>query len=457
MMKNTTRSEAAHITKRLLRSLPTTRFEMNTLTRLAGIETTRALPTAAVECKRRPRLLINPDFVEAHCKRDEHLFLLVMHELWHVLLGHTRMYPRMTDAQNIAFDAIINAGLMREFNAPEYMGFFDQLNPADQFPGCLLRPPVGWPHNPVYPEEIGPPGTAQIIMRLYPAQNSRNTRMPLYEEVLNLLLRAGIFPMPLLLGNHSDEPINDPYMKEMMKQVTQEWPEIKMLEGRGYGGYVGRRTFHINPASEDARRVFSRTLQRTLLPRQGRQHSKARMSVKSEGGNGVLPNAHDRLSPAKRALGAPGTIWAQPGTTKARVPEHPSRSFVYLDVSGSMNFVLSNLLHLLVPYVAKGHAEAYQFSTQVHGLPFNQLNKGMLTTTGGTDINCVLEHALKVEPYVQRVLIVTDGQVGPPLPHLASAVQDRAMRLHVVLPHGCRLDKGVELISTTVVELPPIH
>ena len=37
--------------------------------------------------------------------RDEHLFLLVMHELHHVLLGHTRLFPRASRAHNIAFDA----------------------------------------------------------------------------------------------------------------------------------------------------------------------------------------------------------------------------------------------------------------------------------------------------------------------------------------------------------------
>jgi hypothetical protein len=72
-------------------------------------------------------------------------------------------------------------------------------------------------------------------------------------------------------------------------------------------------------------------------------------------------------------LGAPETMWAQPTTTRARIPERPSRSFVYLDVSGSMNFVLSNLLHLLLPYVANKQAEAFQFSTDVKPLPFAEL------------------------------------------------------------------------------------
>src|SRR5688500_11739042 len=91
---------ASQMMSRLMASMPAATCEMETFSRLAGIVATKEVPTAAMECKHRPRLLINPDFVEKHCKRDEHLFLLVMHELWHVMLAHTSLYPRVTQAQN---------------------------------------------------------------------------------------------------------------------------------------------------------------------------------------------------------------------------------------------------------------------------------------------------------------------------------------------------------------------
>ena len=108
----------------------------------------REIPTAAVTCEGRPRLLVNPDFVAERCARDEHLFLLVMHELWHVILAHTRLYPRATRAENIAFDAVINAGLWRQFPGVEYRGFFEALNPADSFPAaCCARRWAGRVHR----------------------------------------------------------------------------------------------------------------------------------------------------------------------------------------------------------------------------------------------------------------------------------------------------------------------
>jgi hypothetical protein len=54
------------------------------------------VPTAAVECQLQPRLLINPGFVEKHAETPEKLLVLVMHELHHVLLGHTTLFPAVT-------------------------------------------------------------------------------------------------------------------------------------------------------------------------------------------------------------------------------------------------------------------------------------------------------------------------------------------------------------------------
>ena len=89
------RGDTSQIMSRLLSSLPAATLEMETLARLAGIVASRKVPTAAMECKHRPRLLLNPDFIAKHCKRDEHILLLVMHELWHVMLAHTAVCIRV--------------------------------------------------------------------------------------------------------------------------------------------------------------------------------------------------------------------------------------------------------------------------------------------------------------------------------------------------------------------------
>ncbi|MDX2078825.1 MAG: hypothetical protein SFZ02_20495 [bacterium] len=456
-----TNSEATILKNRLTRCLPSARFEMETLCRLAGIEISRAVPTAAVECKRRPRLLINPDFVEKHCMRDEHLFLLVMHELWHVLLAHTRMHPRMTPVQNVAFDAIINAGLMAQFYQPEYMGFFDVINPADQFPHCLLRPPVGWPDEPVYPEGM-PDGTKEMVMRLYPKRRGRFSapKLPMYEDVLALLLKhADKMPMPsnapMLLGGYEGETIHDPLIKEMMGQVTQNWSFVP--GGRGTGGLNRRNKFEPSETSEDVRRAFSMVLQKTLSKRPGQEERIAKQHVPVIGGNGVIPNPRgDRMIHARRALGAPETLWAQPITIRTRMPERPSRAFVYLDVSGSMNYILGQCMYLLRPYLARKQAELYQFSTVVNPMKFAEIREGQVTGTGGTDINCVFAHLIDVLPRVDRVLIFTDGMVGTPRTDLVNGMEAYGARLYIVLPNNGKLDPVVGQMARAVVTLPAL-
>lgn len=457
-LRRITRSEDAAMTRRLLAAMPATHYEMETLTRLAGIKVSRSLPTAAVECKHRPNLLINPDFVAEHCPRDEHLFLLVMHELWHVQLAHTRMYPQMTTLQNIALDAVINAGLMRMFPEPEYRGFFDVVNPADKFPSCLLRPPEGWPYAPQYPKDVGPPGTEALLKRLYPPGNMHFGSPPLYEEVLSLLLQGGMKWIEagyMLLGNHDGRPTNDPIMKELINEMSDKLVPVG-FEGRGNGRRMGKRRYSITPGSEDMRRVFARTLRLTLGRRPGRSQRKGRTTDMSMGGSGVMPNPHDRTIHARRKMGGSTMLYTQPTEVRARLPEKPSRAFVYLDVSGSMNMILPHMLGLLLPYVADGRAEVFQFSNVVTPLSYQDLKRGDMTTTGGTDINPVLEHLVSVTPAVDKVLILTDGAVGLPRPDLKAAVLDLAPQLYVVIHHEGRMNNGMDALVTSLVRLPRI-
>ncbi len=460
--------DGTRLATRLVSCMKAGTFEMETLCRLAGIKTTTRIPTAAVECTQRPRLLLNPDFVGRHCERDEHLLLLVMHELWHVLLAHTRLYPRVTMAHNIAFDAIINAGLARLFAEPEYRGFFEAINPADKFPHMLLRPPVGWPAAPQYPEDgtdNSPAGTRRMLQLLYPEHGRARWSMPLYEEILALLLQYAAehgLVVPLLLGDHDPnsregQVLNNPLFGDMLRRMVKNWPQSPIPMGQRSGGSEGYDWLSaMGPSSEQARRAFADLLRRTLTTRHGTQQRRSRSSVPETTGVNVLPNARDRLAPARKAVGGPGTLWAQPGHVRARVPQTPARAFVYLDVSGSMERVLPHLLGLLVPYVINGEADVYQFSTIVEHLPLVDLRDAKLKTSGGTDINCVLAHVVEVKPAVHKILVLTDGYTGTPSDQLADRLREQQIRMYVVMPFETHFRDDLEGISTTMTILPAV-
>ncbi|MFT7464729.1 MAG: putative metal-dependent peptidase, partial [Pseudohongiellaceae bacterium] len=136
-------SDNEALSRRLFNVVPAASYQMEKLLSLVDIVFSDAVPTAAVECTRAPRMLLNPTFVREFCQRDGHLLMLVMHELHHVILGHTSLFPRHSLTHNIAFDAVINAMLCRQF--PSEADFFRSTNGWDSFPGRLLRPSPGWP------------------------------------------------------------------------------------------------------------------------------------------------------------------------------------------------------------------------------------------------------------------------------------------------------------------------
>ena len=457
---------AADVTRRLLQAMPAATFELEGFTRLAQIRMTRRIPTAAVEAKYRPQLLINPDFIQTYCQRDEHLFLLVMHELLHVLLAHTSMYTMLTKAHNIAFDAIINARLSRHFNDPIYRGFFERLNSADQFPHLLLRPPEGWPDNPVYPTDVGPLGTERILKQLYPLPSVKRQRLPFYSEILDLIKQdqrdrgQNADGEPTLLGDHESDGYDevDETFAEAVERMAEDWPMQTGKSGPAGNGTKGTREWQVDPqkSSYQARRVFANVLRRSVGPERGVLRRRERAPLSDLIGNGVLPNARDRLMPARQHLGVNGVLWTQVNTYKARINHESVRAHVYLDVSASMREVLPYLVHLLIPYVKQQRASVFQFSTKVEPLSLQQLRQGNIQSTGGTAIQCVFRHLLNDAPRVKRAVLVTDGQVGRAAANYKQQLAAKGVKIHAVLPAEARNDRFLKEFAATITVLPSV-
>ena len=167
--------------------LPAGRYALAGLLRLLDVVETDAVPTAAVECHAQPQLLINPAFVAEHANTPEKLMMLVLHEIHHVLLGHTRRLSGSTPADNFVFDCVINALLCRMFPQPAYTALFRDFYPDDIFLACLLRPPADW--NPVIRKVPVPPALAdrgfgparQVYQSLYSTEGAS------YEDIRNVL------------------------------------------------------------------------------------------------------------------------------------------------------------------------------------------------------------------------------------------------------------------------------
>ncbi|MBU6290300.1 MAG: hypothetical protein KGS10_19245, partial [Chloroflexi bacterium] len=181
----------ASLTDRIFSALPAGDYCMPALMKVLEVVETDRVPTASIECTDWPRLLINPAFVARHANTPEKLLMLVLHELHHVILGHTRNVRRPGPIENLAFDMVINAMLSRSVRDPRARALLTDTYDPGRLPEALLRPPYGFRQSRERDRELAeaplpwhahaPPGLRGIYSRLYFGPGAT------YSEILDLL------------------------------------------------------------------------------------------------------------------------------------------------------------------------------------------------------------------------------------------------------------------------------
>ena len=108
---------------------------------------------------------------------------------------------------------------------------------------------------------------------------------------------------------------------------------------------------------------------------------------------------------------------------------------MYFDVSGSVAEEVASVAQELLPYCRSGLCTVHVFSTVVHPASARDLAARKFSSTGGTDIDCVLKHVLELPPRKRprAAVVVTDGFTGKPDAALAERFRAAEMRLFVGL------------------------
>lgn len=414
------------LAERVRQCVPARHPAFGKLLQLLSIEITQSVPTAAVTVGRRSRLLINPRFVAERCRTDAHLSMLVMHELYHVLLGHTRLYRRPDLVANWAFDCIVNAQLCRQYPSAEYTSFFS-AGAAPDGPWSLIGPPPGWPDAPRYAANA----LGEVHRRLYDDTGVTTA------ELFALLVRFDVVIDPAdaerLLGNHADEAEGtvhaDPDLLAEIQRAATHLSRLEESRGAGDGAepFWGHSKLRRNSG---VRRAVRALLQAAARGEAGGRPTRGLVeSVVLT----PIPQAGDRRAQLQRLLGVQPLWWAgqalQPGWQRC------GQITVYLDVSGSMTARLPVLLDTLRACADLVRWPLMGFSTEVHPLSRADLADGRFRTTGGTDIACVAEHILATG--VHRAVVITDGVVREVPASLLQRLQRNAVRVCVGLPEGC--------------------
>ena len=427
-------TEEEKIVARILDVIPPRSFELMTFLSLFRVRFSDRTETACVTCGESPELLLNKEFIETHCKTDEHLFMLVMHELYHVILGHTRLFPRSTEVRNLVFDAVINALLCSLFPQPAFTSFFTDYYPADKMPFALLRP-----------KGKGTPPVAENALNLLYGGTDTGTYHDVYEALLKsgcvkeikLLVPGGNGGKPVLLGSHSEEDEEmSAEMKDLIHEIISKWPSPdRPLKGRDLGSSERERNFDAKADTRLAlKRGIRRLMRRAAMPGPNEVRCRSVRERLCETAT-FLPDWRDRSHEAREAALGDALIYR--AVTKVRRPSSRDnrRAFVYFDVSGSVADEVPSVAQALLPYCRRDLCTVHVFSTVVHPASARDLAARKFVSTGGTDINCVLRHVLDlpVRKRPRSVVVITDGYTGRPDAALAAGFRAAGVRLYVGL------------------------
>lgn len=407
------------IAHRILDCFPSGSYALGTLLRLVDIVETEQVSTAAVECKAQPRMLINPRFVERWAATSEKLLMLVMHELHHVLLGHTRRLAPTTVVDNLVFDAVINSMLCRMFPQPEFTSMFTDFYSDKKFPECLLRPPAGFDlkrslKTPPALMKRGRKPVARVYHQLYSEKGA--TYEELYEVLRNRISTEEAVTV-ILIGDHNGEhgsawasrSSRSSVLFDVLRELAEAWPQSPdPLRGRSLASLLREDSIGV------VRRPSNRARLRRLLRRLAGVNA-AGDTTRSwrDAATPVLAPVptFDRRNIVMRALGVRPLLHNGEVTTP-RLVGAGEKVHVYVDVSGSIGDLKAAMYGAVLDCRKYVHRPVHLFSTTVADVSLTDMRRGRCSTTVGTDIACVAEHIHSNG--VRRALLLTDGRVGRP-------------------------------------------
>ncbi len=249
--------------------------------------------------------------------------------------------------------------------------------------------------------------------------------------------RTPVAPHPLLLGSHGEESEEiSQEMKDLIHKIISKWPSPdRPLQGQDLGAEECLRDYGSYEKAEVAlRRGIRRLMRRASIPGKKEVYRRSVREMVCETAT-FLPDWHDRSHETREVAFGDALIYSTTTRLKRPSSRDNRQAFVYFDVSGSVAEQVPSVAQALLPYCRGGLCTVHVFSTVVHPASARDLAARKFSSTGGTDINCVLQHVLDLPPRrrPRAVVVVTDGFTGKPDAALAERFHTAGMRLFVGL------------------------
>lgn len=344
------------------------------------------------------------------CDDRDFLFVL-MHEIYHHVLGHlrvsrgdrvSRIYRSLS---NIAADMLVNRTVCQRF-FPDGVPLLDRMYPVDSLPGALLRNPGFSFENVAHHDarvwllrnfEIGLTkmgANRGLCMRVFSVYRLAWGQGAPYETILERLLALFrsidplSFPQVILLGDH--------------ERAAGGLGGIFSMDGTGdkgdpfTGGGEDREEI-VRVKKTEHNQGVAAALRRALEVQANRWRMHDPIACP---GVVCVPGRRDAAF-----LGAGMyPVFYQANKTEF---EPEQLAHVYVDVSGSMVCEIPHMFAVLAASRELVADPIHEFSERIEDVTMADFAKGVCHTTGGTDFTPIMTHAMARK--FRQVVVFTDG------------------------------------------------
>lgn len=391
------------------------------LLRIGKIEVTDdpRFPTAALV--RQPgglgdnfRIVLNEKFCD---RPQDEVTAIMLHELLHHIMRHLHGGPPKAEnpyLANIVQDAFINFTIY--LLNPALAKFFRDFYRPSASPELFLR------------ARSKPQASAdkQMYSMLYQGLLTE-------DDLYHYLEQKGYGKVAvLLIGSHDQQQEQEPAIPaDKVHEVVQELGQQLRGTSKGdrmaahYGRlaeeFVKARRISRDRGLEDVFRQALLDTQRRILDQVvGQQRNLPRRQV-------FMPERIARADLYMILAGIQPLLWRNPD-----VDTKQGSVNVYLDVSGSMANEVEFIYGCCVAFEEYLNTEVYLFSNKVEEISLEELRQGKISTTYGTDFDCVVEHFLEAD--AQKAIIFSDGYARL-RPSLQQHLADSGRQLYGVVTH----------------------
>lgn len=343
-------------------------------------------------------LYYNISFWKAHVDTPNKVIEVITHELLHKVLGDfNRDYKENSELHNFAADSVINMTIYFMLGHADLMQSFYGTKP----PMGLLRSKSG---TSMTRSKFG-----EIYSHLYDDSRygTKNTDCSIDQVFSALkLIMPKKYKKVVFLGSHNTDKGNGPDAEtstidmdidnDTRSKIASEIVEKCKMAGNGSNLWNSMISLIHSTSNLRTRLLKDFSINKNI--NKITEYMKEQKIVSS-----VIPTDPCRRDLAMLAVGIVPTIW------RNRVNDTKKKNLgiaVYVDVSGSMHSVLPKVAGVIYS-LRKNIRKVFQFSNKIAETTIDEMGRGVVKSTGGTDFDCIIEHAVKND--YRKIIVFGDG------------------------------------------------